>query len=396
MLRDVLTSFGRSPQGAPAQSSFWALRDLSLEVKAGEALGIIGHNGSGKSTFLKIVAGVTRPTQGRVEVYGRVGALIEVGTGLHPELSGQENIFLYGTILGLPRQEIRRKFDDIVQFSELHEFLDVPLKRYSSGMRVRLGFAVAAHLDPHVLLVDEVLAVGDVAFQRKCVRYIRTLQERGTTIIFISHELPTVERICQRVVWLDAGQIREVGGSGEVVHHYLDEVERASLPPDGGIVAAGRAVTIERVTLSNGETTGGAAIEPGDPMTVTLHYRVTGEPFKAVVTLKIVDDQWTTLLMARGEGDGDGLVLADSGTIRCDFPSLPLAAKAYQVVTQVLRLPDHREEIPWQAIAGFTVRGQRHELSPHPLDVHDWDTPVLQIPAQWSLAGRARAGVTDG
>lgn len=231
-LRDVLGSSlvdRRTRNGGSGPEEFWALREISVAILQGEALGLIGRNGSGKSTMLKLIAGVTWPTRGLVEVYGRVGALIEVGTGLHPELTGRENIFLYGTILGLSRQEIRRRFEQIVEFAEIDQFLETPVKRYSSGMRVRLGFAVAAHLDPQILLVDEALSVGDVAFQRKCVRYIHTLREAGTTIIFVSHELPIVERVCQRVAWIDAGQIRELGPSGEVVQHYLESVEEATL-----------------------------------------------------------------------------------------------------------------------------------------------------------------------
>ncbi|HSD47805.1 MAG TPA: ABC transporter ATP-binding protein, partial [Pyrinomonadaceae bacterium] len=262
------------------KEDFWALKDVSFEVPRGEALGIIGHNGAGKSTILKLLSRITTPSMGEIMINGRLSALIEVGSGFHPELTGRENIYLNGSILGMLRREITDKLDSIVSFAELRQFIDTPVKRYSSGMYVRLGFSIAAHLNPDILLLDEVLAVGDAAFQQKCIQRITELKQSGTTIIFISHELPTVERICQRVVWLDAGQIREVGPSGEVVHHYLDEVERTSLPQGGEVVAAGRTIAIDRVTLTDGPV-GTGTIDPGDPLNITLHYRVTGEPVRA-------------------------------------------------------------------------------------------------------------------
>src|SRR5947207_10357532 len=191
--------------------TFFVLNDISFEVKRGEALGIIGSNGAGKSTLLKILNRITEPTRGAVDIYGRVGALLEVGTGFHPELTGRENIFLNGAILGMNRAEIRRKFDEIVAFAEIEKFLDTPVKRYSSGMYVRLGFAVAAHLEPEILLVDEVLAVGDASFQKKCLGRIEDLRRSGTTIIIISHDLAAIERVCERTVLLERGTIAAEG-----------------------------------------------------------------------------------------------------------------------------------------------------------------------------------------
>ncbi len=399
-LRDAIASVvagvrGRKPED-DEREEFWALQEVSLEISRGQALGIVGANGSGKSTLLKIIAGVTPPTRGRVEVYGRVGALIEVGTGLHPELTGRENIFLYGAILGLSRRQISQKFDQIVQFSELQDFLDVPLKRYSSGMRVRLGFAVAAHLDPEILLVDEVLAVGDAAFQRKCIGYIRKLQEAGTTIVFVSHELPTVERLCQRVVWLDGGRIREAGASGVVIHHYLEAVERAFMEQRGRVLTASGNLAIERVALTDAEGRVRSEVAPGEPVTVNLHFRANHETIRAMVTLKIIDEQWWTLLVAHPEDEMQGLELRGQGVIRCTFPALPLAPRTYQIWMQILRLPGYREEIPWQAVGAFSVTGRRHETSLHPLDLYEWDTPALQLPSRWSVAVPDRAGVADG
>ena len=212
----------------PASEPFWALRDVSLEVAPGEVVGLIGPNGAGKSTLLKLLARITPPTEGRIELRGRVASLLEVGTGFHPELTGRENVYLNGAILGLSRQEIARRFDEIVEFSGVEKFIDTPVKRYSSGMSVRLGFAVAAHLDAEIMLVDEVLAVGDAAFQRKCMDKIRELTvEEGRTIVFVSHNLAWVERLCDRVVLIENGVIAAHGPVAKVIAGYLSAVDPA-------------------------------------------------------------------------------------------------------------------------------------------------------------------------
>lgn len=199
---------------------FWAVRDVSFEVKRGEALGIIGHNGAGKSTILKLLSNITAPTSGEIAINGRLSALIEVGSGFHPELTGRENIYLSGSILGMRRREIARKLDSIVDFAGVRQFIDTPVKRYSSGMYVRLGFAIAAHLDPDILLLDEVLAVGDANFQAKCMNRIKELEQAGTTIVFISHDLKSVERLCDRVILVERGQIAASGTPSEVIKLY--------------------------------------------------------------------------------------------------------------------------------------------------------------------------------
>src|ERR1700683_103045 len=193
--------------GSPAHGEFWALQDASFDIARGENVGIIGLNGAGKSTLLKIFSRITTPTVGFARVTGRLGALLEVGTGFHRELTGRENIFLYGAILGMSRVEVARKFDAIVDFSEIADFIDTPVKQYSSGMYVRLAFAVAAHLAPHILLLDEVLAVGDLSFQRKCMDFARQLQRKGSTILFVSHNLLSIRTMCQRVIYLKKGRI---------------------------------------------------------------------------------------------------------------------------------------------------------------------------------------------
>ncbi|HEY4120446.1 MAG TPA: polysaccharide ABC transporter ATP-binding protein [Byssovorax sp.] len=235
-LRDrVMSIFSRrrdDPSGV-----FWALRDVSFDVPEGEVLGLIGRNGAGKSTLLKVLARITWPTSGRAQVYGRVGSLLEVGAGFHPELTGRENVMLNGAILGMGRAEILRKFDQIVEFSEVDKFLDTPLKRYSSGMRVRLAFAVAAHLEPEILFVDEVLAVGDLRFQRKCLGRMGEVARGGRTILFVSHQLNQVRRLCTRVAWLDGGGVKMIGATNEVVSAYEASMTELPHASEGKVLA---------------------------------------------------------------------------------------------------------------------------------------------------------------
>jgi lipopolysaccharide transport system ATP-binding protein len=201
---------------------FWALRDVSFEVKKGEVLGIIGKNGAGKSTLLKIMSRVTTPTKGQIKIKDRVASLLEVGTGFHPELTGQENIFLNGAILGMTKDEIKRKFNEIVVFAELGPFIDTPVKRYSSGMYVRLAFAVAAHLEPEILLIDEVLAVGDIQFQQKCLGKMNDVAKEGRTVLFVSHNMTAIQQLCSRVLWISGGTLKEDGTAGRVMNNYMN------------------------------------------------------------------------------------------------------------------------------------------------------------------------------
>jgi lipopolysaccharide transport system ATP-binding protein len=245
-LRHVIEAAMRAPfkwlrssreQKRHQREEFWALNDVSLEVKQGEAVGIIGRNGAGKSTLLKILSRITEPTLGQIHLKGRIASLLEVGTGFHPELTGRENIFLNGAILGMTRAEIKRKFDEIVAFAEVEKFLDTPVKRYSSGMYVRLAFAVAAHLEPEILLVDEVLAVGDAAFQRKCMGKMGQVAKGGRTILFVSHNMGAILRLCNRCIWLRDGKVQAQGGAREVVNAYtadgtIDEAARSWSEPE--------------------------------------------------------------------------------------------------------------------------------------------------------------------
>ncbi len=228
-LRDGLAGIATAPfrwmrgsrPGGPRKDDFWALRDVSFDVSVGEAIAVVGRNGAGKTTLLKVLSRIMRPTSGCALIRGRVGSMLEVGTSFHPELTGRENVYLNGAILGMTRREIRRKFDDIVGFAEVDRFLDTPVKRYSSGMFIRLAFAVAAHLEPEVLLIDEVLAMGDAAFQRKCLGKMERETGKGRTVLFVSHDMAAVQRVCSRAVWIDKGEVVRDGPVDDVIAEYL-------------------------------------------------------------------------------------------------------------------------------------------------------------------------------
>jgi lipopolysaccharide transport system ATP-binding protein len=263
---------------APADT-FWALKDISFDVQPGEVIGIIGRNGAGKSTLLKVLSKITEPTSGRVELRGRIASLLEVGTGFHPELTGRENIYLNGAVLGMTRQEIQRKFDEIVAFAEIDEFLDTPVKRYSSGMYVRLAFAVAAHLEPEILVVDEVLAVGDAAFQKKCLGKMEDVAQAGRTILFVSHNMAAVEGLCQRGVVLAQGKVIFQGTARDAVGHYHHSIQ--ANPDQAGhcFDLSGRRPEQSHVDLVVQElrvTSAGELSDAGYAISAPLEFRVRG------------------------------------------------------------------------------------------------------------------------
>jgi lipopolysaccharide transport system ATP-binding protein len=278
--RVVRTLAGRS--GGPQRNDFWALRDVSFEIQPGEVIGFVGRNGAGKSTLLKILSRIVEPSSGRAEIRGRLGSLLEVGTGFHPELSGRENIFLNGSILGMSRREIKAKFDEIVAFADMGQFLETPVKRYSSGMFVRLAFAIAAHLQPEVLIIDEVLAVGDAAFQKKCMGKMQDVSREGRTILFVSHDMTAVRRLCTRSILLSQGKVIGVGPTGEIVAEYL--AKESVLTPAGqavdlrGLRRKGiGACTFTDLVFDGGPN--GAPIHSGGP----LHARITIETASSLV-----------------------------------------------------------------------------------------------------------------
>ena len=279
MLRERLASMVRRLflRNKPQQETIWALRDVSFSVGRGEVVGIIGRNGAGKSTLLKILSRITYPTSGTVTVEGRVASLLEVGTGFHDELTGRENVFLNGSILGMSKKEVERKLDAIVEFSGVEKFIDTPIKRYSSGMRLRLGFAVAAHLDPDILIVDEVLAVGDAVFQKKCLKVMEDLRGGGRTVLFVSHNLAAVENLCSRCIWIDGGEVRDDGPSRDVIKAYMTamagtEVSQANLEGVANRRGTGE-VRFRRLEFLSPEGEPESVIRAGNPVVMRFHYQ---------------------------------------------------------------------------------------------------------------------------
>jgi lipopolysaccharide transport system ATP-binding protein len=285
-------------RSSSATEEFWALRDICLTVEPGERVGLIGRNGAGKSTLLKILSRITEPTTGRAILYGRVSALLQVGTGFHPELTGRENIFLNGAVLGMTRREILRKFDEIVAFSEIEQFLDTPVKRYSSGMYVRLAFAVAAHLDPEILLVDEVLAVGDLAFQTKCLGRMNKVAEEGRTIIFVSHNMAAISRLCNRVILFEKGRIVRQGDPETVIQAYYAQAEQTSgrlvLPAD---FKAGAQIEEIGVTDENGLFC--SIVKVHRDFFLYMRCRVHEKINRATISMTVLTLDGTTIFVSR-------------------------------------------------------------------------------------------------
>jgi lipopolysaccharide transport system ATP-binding protein len=363
---------GRGRRQEEARLEFWALRDVAFDVLRGEALGIIGHNGAGKSTLLKILSGITAPTAGEIMISGRLSALIEVGSGFHPALTGRENVYLSGSILGMHRREIAAKLDRIVEFADVGRFVDTPVKWYSSGMYVRLGFAIAAHLEPDVLLVDEVLAVGDAEFQAKCLRRIEELKRHGRTIVFISHDLTTVERLCDRALLLQRGEVVAGGAPAEVTAEYHRRIaggERSR--PDAPAGAPPAAI----------ELTGIEFRAPGDrdrfrtgaALVTRLRYRAARplEDLTFEVTYYSPDGRFVVTQCSTADPVRRLDVPAGVGVVEFDCPALGLQPGAYYVGATV-RKRDAPGNLHWwdggtmlHVEAGRRLRGQFHMP-------HDW------------------------
>jgi lipopolysaccharide transport system ATP-binding protein len=339
--RNVLRFTGRRGTDGGSGSSdcadrdFWALKDVSFEIQPGEVVGIIGRNGAGKSTLLKILSRITEPTSGRAEFRGRIGSLLEVGTGFHSELTGRENIYLNGSILGMSRREIARRFDEIVAFSEIEDFLDTPVKRYSSGMYVRLAFAVAAHLEPEILVVDEVLAVGDHGFQKKCLGRMSEVGRSGRTVLFVSHDIAAVGALCGRCILLDRGQIIAEGEPQAVVARYADQRGDASAGvfdlTDHRGRQSGRTMVMTRVTLGDGKQSPLSRIRMGSSLSIQVDFNPDGHPFRPVLGVVIKTYVGVPLFGANNRyipGYEFGKVHA-CGTVTCRLPDLPLMPGTY-------------------------------------------------------------------
>jgi len=341
-------------------SLVWALRDVSFDVADGDALGIIGRNGAGKSTLLKILSRITEPTLGEVRLRGRVASLLEIGTGFHPELTGRENIFLNGTILGMTRPEIVRKLDEIVAFAEIDRFLDTPVKRYSSGMHVRLAFAVAAHLEPKILVVDEVLAVGDVAFQRKCLGKMSDVAGSGRTVLFVSHNMQAIRTLCRTSLWLHEGRVRAIGESAAIVEAYLRATESADargaadrerqiagFPPDP-------ACRLRRVALEqDGRET--AVLRSDRPAEVVVDLDVHKETFGLHITVELFDMEGTLLWESLSNGDAvEPRVAPGRARWRMILPEEFLAPRRYEIAIDV-SIANVRHCIPERVRMTFDV-----------------------------------------
>jgi lipopolysaccharide transport system ATP-binding protein len=319
-----------------AREEFWAVRDVSFEVPRGESLGIIGPNGAGKSTILKLLTRILRPTLGRCAVTGRVGALIEVAAGFHPDLTGRENVYLQGTIMGMKRAEISRNFERIVEFAGVREFIDTPVKRYSSGMNARLGFAIAAHLDPDVLIIDEVLSVGDAAFQEKCVARMRELVGQGIPLVFVSHNLQAVQSLCRSTVVIDHGQAVYQGASPEAIHQYR---RRMWSPPDRQARPARRPgdVWIRAVRLIDGRGEPAEMFRTGEAMTVRVSYEASGPLNRAHfgVDLHRADGVYCYGINTNMDGQDLG-PLGERGAVELHLPFLSLLPGSYTLSVGIM------------------------------------------------------------
>jgi lipopolysaccharide transport system ATP-binding protein len=327
------------PQAGPRPNTMWALKDVSFTVNEGEVLGVIGRNGAGKSTLLKLLTRITEPTSGRALLYGRVASLLEVGTGFHPELTGRENIYLSGAILGMKKVEIDRKFDEIVAFAEIESYLDTPVKRYSSGMYVRLAFAVAAHLEPEILLVDEVLAVGDAEFQRKCLGKMEDVSKAGRTVLFVSHNMTAIRRLCSYCLWVDKGTLARRGPAPDVVREYLTKATEQRLQGEidltdwPGRYGKGRDVRILAARLLDDDRNITARLARLRPMHLEFDFESTGS--HALLFSSVISSESGERILHLSQYDTPGLapcVLTGRHRVRFSIPALPLAEGNYQVL----------------------------------------------------------------
>jgi lipopolysaccharide transport system ATP-binding protein len=336
LIRRAFAGAPQTPDAAPSRPNiFWALRDVSFNVYAGDVVGIIGRNGAGKSTLLKILSRIVAPTEGEIEIAGRIGSLLEVGTGFHPELSGRENIYLNGAILGMKRAEIARRFDEIVAFAETEKFLDTPVKYYSSGMYTRLAFAVAAHLEPEILIVDEVLAVGDAAFQKKCLGKMSQVSREGRTVLFVSHQIAAVQSLCTRAILLEHGKVTANGPVRDVVDQYVNAVGKehgASLDQRDDRKGSG-AIRATAFELRNADGEETSALQTGQAGSIVVRFRKTvpGSLKNLVVSIGIDDRLGQRVVKLDNELVGDSFpeTPENGNAVEFRFSKLPLISGSY-------------------------------------------------------------------
>ena len=363
-----------SENGRDPDDIIWALKDVSFDVKKGEVVGIIGRNGAGKSTLLKILTRITEPTQGHAEITGRVGSLLEVGTAFHPELTGRENVYLNGAVLGMMRKEIDRKFDEIVDFSGVEKFIDTPVKRFSSGMKVRLAFAVAAHLDPEILLVDEVLAVGDADFQNKCLRRMSSVTAEGRTVLFVSHDMGAIARLCKRVLWIEEGCVKLDGPASTTVRSYLSLTsEQGSTWINSSDSPIGKPVGIMSVHLLSTSDEPIEVIQYDEEFKVRIAYSVR-EPTKNLSILFRVTDAHGTILWTSWDTDA---TVWNSGKIHepgdyastCTVPGNLLKPGRYLVSVGAFIWREPLDSTyPHTSVLSFDVSQAGYRFSPYDRD----------------------------
>lgn len=337
---------GEAPGAGEVSKTIWALTNVSFEIESGEAVGIIGPNGAGKSTLLKILSRITEPTEGTGEVHGRIGSLLEVGTGFHPELTGRENTYLYGAILGMHKSEIHAQFDRIVEFAEVGDFIDTPLKHFSTGMQVRLAFAVAAHLDPEILLVDEVIAVGDAQFQRKCLSTMGSAADAGRTVIFVSHNMVALENLCQRVIWLQKGEIVRDGEPSHVIGEYLRSVSSSlseQLWSDPESAPGNEIVRLRRVRVRPDGGSSDEHIRVTTDFLIEVEYWNLVPDFQLSVTLHLINSQ--------------GVFVLETGSVK--DPTRPTDPLARGLFRTVCHLPAHLLNDGGYAVKVLFIRDRR-------------------------------------
>ncbi|MDR7545141.1 MAG: ABC transporter ATP-binding protein [Armatimonadota bacterium] len=391
-LRDHLAGIGRAALGMVARrprepQGTLALDHVSFEVAPGEAFAIIGPNGAGKTTILKLISRITYPTEGRVRVRGRVGALIEVGSGLHPELTGRENIWLYGRIMGMTRREIGRRFDAIVEFAELTHALDTPVKMYSSGMQLRLGFSIASHLDPDIFVVDEALAVGDAGFQAKCVERMTKLVAEGRTILFVSHDLSAVETVCGKAVFLAGGRIHAAGPVREVLKAYLHWVDGLRLTGIGTGAARrpSRQIELIRVSCHAADGSERYTFSTGEDLEVRLRFRTVGTIIRPHVSIGITDGRYGNLALCSMLVDGNAPSRMEGETeVCCALYKIPLLPRVYQLWCSVRGEQAIGDVFDWQAIGAFRVVGTLRGEGPATVALTTVDGPV-HIEHRWEV-----------
>ena len=367
--------------------TLWALREVSFTVERGEVVGIVGHNGAGKSTLLKILSRITEPTEGRAVINGRIGSLLEIGTGFHPDLTGRENVYLNGAILGMHRHEIEAKFDEIVAFSEIEKFIDTPVKRYSSGMYVRLAFAVASHLEPEVLILDEVLSVGDAAFRSKCQDKMAEVARNGRTVLFVSHNMGAVQTLCPRAIWFDHGVIKMQGPSEEIVSAYLLSSGRGSSGP-AVLKSWADELSIERVRVLDeaGEET--TSVVSGSSITIEADYYAREPVIQPYLWIGIAGHTghlFTANMLLDGQRPER---LEGRGRIRCRFSKVPLVPRqSYQVLMGAIEKDGFTNLMPRTEVATFSISGAPASVgyqSENAERAIRLTAPIL-VPYQWEV-----------